>query len=186
MRNRIRELREARGMSQADLAKLIGTSSVSVGRYEKQPDRITLPLLEKIAHALRCKAIDIITDGMVDRVTYIPLMQSSTTVALDDSVTSYIGHADGLEAAQVMDDAMSPTLGIGDLCVIDTTIQTVERDGVFAIKSKDRIIIRRISLNPINQQLRVSADNQLYGAPIDARPRDLKIEGRVVWAGKRL
>ncbi len=32
--NRVRELREARGLSQADLARLLGVSAYTVGRWE--------------------------------------------------------------------------------------------------------------------------------------------------------
>lgn len=187
MKNRIRELREARGMSQADLARLIGTSAVSVGRYEKHAERITLPLLEEIANALRCDALDIITDGeTASGVVKVPIMGTKSNLALDTSIVAGIGRDSDLFAFRVADDAMSPTLSIGDLCVVDAAIQDVDLDGIFAIKSKDRTIIRRIALNPVNQQLRVSSDNQLYGAPIEARPRDIKVEGRVVWVGKRL
>jgi ribosome-binding protein aMBF1 (putative translation factor) len=47
------KLRQERGMTQADLAKAIGTRQANVSRLERFDTNLTLDTLEKVARALR-------------------------------------------------------------------------------------------------------------------------------------
>jgi ribosome-binding protein aMBF1 (putative translation factor) len=49
---RIIQLRQQRGMTQADLAKAIGTRQANVSRLERFDTNLTLDTLEKVAEAL--------------------------------------------------------------------------------------------------------------------------------------
>ncbi len=51
------KLREQRGMTQADLAKAIGTRQSNVSRLERFDTNLTLGTLEKVAQALGVKLI---------------------------------------------------------------------------------------------------------------------------------
>ena len=53
--NNIGKLRHARGMSQQQLANKLNTPAVSVGRYEREDQRLSLPLL---APLLPCLCLD--------------------------------------------------------------------------------------------------------------------------------
>lgn len=48
----VRELREARGLSQRELAERMGTTQSVVGRLEAGGSRPTIVTLERVAHAL--------------------------------------------------------------------------------------------------------------------------------------
>ena len=50
---RIKQVREERGMTQADLAAKVGVHSVYLSRIERGVQVPSLPLLEKLARALR-------------------------------------------------------------------------------------------------------------------------------------
>lgn len=50
--NRIRELREAKGLTQTDLAAAAGTDKSMVGRLEKGSRRLTTRWMERLAPAL--------------------------------------------------------------------------------------------------------------------------------------
>ncbi|MGB7748393.1 MAG: helix-turn-helix transcriptional regulator [Verrucomicrobiia bacterium] len=52
---KIIKLRERRGMTQADLAKAIGTRQANVSRLERFDTNLTLGTLEKVAEALGVK-----------------------------------------------------------------------------------------------------------------------------------
>jgi len=58
--NKIRKIREQRGLSQAKLAELIGATQSGIGKYERAERQVTLPVLEKIAEALQCTVADLI------------------------------------------------------------------------------------------------------------------------------
>ncbi|WP_394433721.1 helix-turn-helix domain-containing protein [Streptomyces sp. SGAir0957] len=51
----VRTWRRERGLSQAQLAELIGTGQAAISRIESGRDTPTLPLLVRIATALQCK-----------------------------------------------------------------------------------------------------------------------------------
>ena len=175
-------------MSQNDLARLLGTTGVSVGRYEKEPGRVTVPLLEEISRALNCSVSDLIGDGQIieQPVVILPFRGKKTRMAFDGDQVERIGLPANLQAIEVLDDAMAPTLGMGDICLIDRTVSAVQRDGIFALDTGGHTLVKRVAFNPIKKLITITNDNPLYAPLGDAKPGDVKVAGRVVWAGKRL
>lgn len=188
MKLRIKELREARKMSQNDLATFLNTTGVSVGRYEKEPSRVNVPLLEEIARALNCRVVDLFSDGGgVDQpVVILPFRGMQKKLAFDGEQITHIGKPSHLQVIEVFDDAMATTLSPGDICMIDRTVAAVKQDGVYALDIEGKTLVKRISYNPIRKLLSITNDNKLYAPLGDAKPGEVKIAGRVVWAGKRL
>jgi transcriptional regulator with XRE-family HTH domain len=72
--SRLREARKKKGYSQADLAKIIKTSTIQVGRYERGAEP-TATLLSSIAYAL-----DVTTDYLVRGETYKNRIQGSDDI----------------------------------------------------------------------------------------------------------
>jgi transcriptional regulator with XRE-family HTH domain len=60
MQNRIREIREAKGLSQPQLAEKVGTSQPQMDRLEKGQRRLTQEWMQRIAKALKCEPGDLI------------------------------------------------------------------------------------------------------------------------------
>lgn len=58
--NRIRELREAAGLEQAELAARAGVTTQQVGRHERGERRLTIQLIQRYAQALEVTAADIL------------------------------------------------------------------------------------------------------------------------------
>lgn len=52
--SRLKDLREARGLSQRDLAKLVDLPQSSIARYETGAYSISLAAAQRIADALEC------------------------------------------------------------------------------------------------------------------------------------
>jgi len=59
----LRQIRERRGWTQKDLAKRLNTTDVSVSRYEKEDNRLTLPLLKQMSKALGCSIAEIVGEA---------------------------------------------------------------------------------------------------------------------------
>jgi phage repressor protein C with HTH and peptisase S24 domain len=55
----LREIRKRRGLTQADVGAMINTTDVSISRYENEDDRLTLPLMRKLAAKLDCTIAEI-------------------------------------------------------------------------------------------------------------------------------
>jgi transcriptional regulator with XRE-family HTH domain len=187
MQLRIRELREERNMTQNDLGNLLGTTGVSVGRYEKEPGRVTVPLLEQIAKALNCHVADLIgVDRPSERsVIVLPVRGQPKSMALDYEVAESLGDTTTLQAVEIEDDAMLPTMGRGDMCVIDRSVNAVTKDGIYIIDVDSMTLIQRIAYNPIKRTMFISSDSPLHAPLGEAQPGDVKIAGRVVWTSRR-
>ena len=52
MKNRIRECRKAAGLSLKELSKLVGTSFVTISRYERGDNEPSIGMWEQLASAL--------------------------------------------------------------------------------------------------------------------------------------
>ena len=188
MQLRIRELREERHMTQSDLAKRLGTTGVSVSRYEREPGRVTVPMLEQIAKALNCHVADILGLGRSTERTVIvlPVRGLPKKMALDFEIAEELGNTETLQVVEVEDDAMMPTMGRGDRCVIDRSVSSVTKDGIYVIDIDGMTLIQRIAWNPIRKTMHISSDSPLHAPLGEAQPGDVKIAGRVLWAGKKL
>lgn len=188
MQLRIRELREERNMTQSDLAKRLGTTGVSVSRYEREPGRVTVPMLEQIAKALNCHVADILGIGRSTERTVIalPVRGKPKSLAIDFEVAEELGDTSALQAIEIEDDAMLPTMGRGDRAVIDRTVTSVTRDGIYVIDIDGMTLIQRIAYNPIRKTMFISSDSPQHSPLGEALPGDVKIAGRVLWVGKRL
>lgn len=60
--NRLREWRVAARLSQEELAEKVGSTGVSIGRYETGKRSLTIEMLEQFAAALDCKPADLLPD----------------------------------------------------------------------------------------------------------------------------
>ena len=61
--NRLKEFREARGLSLAALAGLVGTTGQQISHLELGKRHLTVEWLEKLALALECHPWDIVGEG---------------------------------------------------------------------------------------------------------------------------
>jgi transcriptional regulator with XRE-family HTH domain len=62
--NKIKEIREAQGMSQEELGRRIGTVGTTISRLETGARKLKQHQMEAIARVLRCKPADLIADGL--------------------------------------------------------------------------------------------------------------------------
>ena len=188
MQLRIRELREERNMTQNDLAKRLGTTGVSISRYEREPGRVTVPILEQLAKALNCHVADLIGVGRSAERTVIalPVRGKPKSLALDFEVAEELGDTSTLQAIEIEDDAMQPTMARGDRAVIDRTVNSVTRDGIYVLDIDGMTLIQRIAWNPIRKTMHISSDNPQHTPLGEAVPGDVKIAGRVLWVGKKV
>jgi DNA-binding XRE family transcriptional regulator len=60
MGSMLKQIREARGLTQEQLAERLNTTGVSVSRYEKEEQRLTLPLLRQLSGILNVSVAQII------------------------------------------------------------------------------------------------------------------------------
>ncbi len=96
------------------------------------------------------------------------------------------GRHDWLAAHLVQGDSMAPTLLDGDHVLVDTADRQPLSDGLYAIESESRAVLKRLSINPATQLVAILSDNASYPSFPDCDPAQIRVIGRVVWLGRRL
>ncbi len=83
-------------------------------------------------------------------------------------------------------DSMYPTINDGDEMLIDMLQRQATREAIYALRSGDAVMVKRISPDPRQPgRITVSSDNP-NAKSWEADQQDIRIVGRVVWLGKPL
>lgn len=89
----------------------------------------------------------------------------------------------------VVGESMEPTLGKGDVILIDHTDTSVGYDGIYVLRIGDSLLVKRLQRLP-NTIIKVSSDNPAYQSfDIDlsnTSDNEVSIIGRAVWSGRRI
>lgn len=94
---------------------------------------------------------------------------------------------EGLLLFTVAGDEMAPTLRAGDLALCDRAEAALDRGGLYAFSTDDRIVVRRVQCRFDGSVLLISDDPHYETEAL--HPQDaarLRILGRVVWHGRSL
>jgi phage repressor protein C with HTH and peptisase S24 domain len=84
-------------------------------------------------------------------------------------------------------DSMEPSIGEGDLLLVDTSRHSPQDDGIYVLRVDDDVIAKRLQ-HDWQGGLWVRSDNPLYNDQhiTDEAASRLKVVGRVVWVGRRV
>jgi Peptidase S24-like len=96
------------------------------------------------------------------------------------------GGIDKLAVIQVDGDSMQPSLSHGDHILIDVGDRERLRDGIYVLRSDDVLLVKRLSINPLNRRVNVLSDNPNYPTWTDCSAHDIDVIGRVIWVGRKL
>lgn len=91
-----------------------------------------------------------------------------------------------LVVIRIAGDSMWPTLHHGDSVLVDTTIASVGRDGIYVIRLGDEVQCKRCSRHPVTGALTIASDNAAYPTYADIQPAGLAVLGRVIWTGRTM
>jgi Peptidase S24-like len=92
-----------------------------------------------------------------------------------------------LSVIQVSGDSMSPTLVDGDDILVDRADGAERiRDGIYVLRVDDSLIVKRLTINPVQLSFSVRSDNPAYPDWNDVNPANIDIVGRVIWTGRRI
>lgn len=195
----IRHIRESRGLTLREVAQRLETSAATVSRWEREPQRVTVPVLNNLARVLDVDPAALLEQlrtpdrpaGNGELVMVRRLRVANNSGADNPFDANYISRLTGTAASSlailtVQSDAMAPTVNIGDQALIDLTKTALDIPGVYAIKQGNLAHLRRINVILGSDHVRVTCDNPAYGDPLDVHPDKLEVCGRVIWLGKKL
>jgi phage repressor protein C with HTH and peptisase S24 domain len=201
--NNLAKLRQARGWSQQDVANLLNTTAVSVGRYERQDQRLDLPLLRRLAKIFDVTIGEIAGEPRINPDHYpVPVFDlrvaaGAGALAQDAEPVGHLMFREQwlrritndirrLFVLEVSGDSMWETLHDGDHVLVDPAQSNPRREGLYVIRLDDMLQVKRISMHPVKKLLTVKSDNPAYPSYDGIRPEDVSIMGRVVWIGRSL
>ncbi|HEX4156961.1 MAG TPA: S24 family peptidase [Rhizomicrobium sp.] len=201
--NNIGKLRHARGMSQQQLADKLNTTAVSIGRYEREDQRLSLPLLRRFA-----KVFDVTIGEIAGETRLTPDYLSvpvfdlraaagAGALAEDREPAGHLMFREQwlrrmandihrLFVLEISGDSMWETLHDGDHALVDPSQTNPRREGLYVIRIDDMLQVKRISMHPVTKLLTVKSDNPAYRSFDNIKPDEISIMGRVVWIGRSL
>lgn len=201
--NNIGKLRHARGMSQQQLAEKLNTTAVSIGRYEREDQRLSLPLLRRFG-----KIFDVTIGEVAGETRLTPDYLSvpvfdlraaagAGALAQDNEPAGHLMFREHwlrrmasdihrLFVLEISGDSMWETLHDGDHALVDPAQTNPRREGLYVIRIDDMLQVKRISMHPVTRLLTVKSDNPAYRTFDNIKPDDITIMGRVIWIGRSL
>jgi phage repressor protein C with HTH and peptisase S24 domain len=201
--NQLSRLRHDRGMSQQELAKKLNTTAVSIGRYEREDQRLNLPLLRRLAAVFGVSIAEIAGEAHASpEHRAIPVFDlraaaGAGAIAADTPVTEHLMFREqwlrrismdlkALFVLEISGDSMWETLHDGDHVLVDRAQTNPRREGLYVIRIDDMLQVKRISMHPVSKLLTVKSDNPAYRTYENISPDDISIMGRAVWIGRSL
>ncbi|MFO1068058.1 MAG: helix-turn-helix domain-containing protein [Geminicoccaceae bacterium] len=166
---RMRALRQARGMSQIELAEKIGRHQTAIGPYERDEYAPPRQVVERIAEALDTTP-EFLLFGRDPRRTSLPLIGRLIPGGLFLPAPAAGSRAmrlaeERLAAVSIEDDSMAPLLRPGQLALVraeaDTDVRNLIGFDVLAELADGRALLRR--MHPAAQADRY--DLTAYSAP---------------------
>ena len=209
----VKKARLDAGMNQEQLANQIGTSKANISSWEHGRHSPNLADVLKIAVATRCPVPDDVKDQIVaaskigekETGVFVPLLENSGEMgggaeALEtDVIAKRLPLTEGFVSRLGADpkrlrfigaygDSMEPTIGSGDVLLVDTGINQVNVDGVYVLRTHGRLFVKRVRQR-LSGEFEVSSDNPNHDT-VDTLNGDFEVEviGRViyVWHGNPL
>lgn len=174
------------------LEQLLGTAA-STGMLALPPPRLVSPRAEPVMIAgleyAPLPVMDISAAAGAGRL--VPENADGEAVSHSVFRTSWLrgvtsAPLERLVVIRIAGDSMWPTLHHGDSVLVDTTISSIGRDGVYVIRLGDEVQCKRCSRHPVSGALTIASDNSAYPTYTDIQPNGLVVLGRVIWAGRTM
>ena len=84
-------------------------------------------------------------------------------------------------------DNMAPTIGAGDMVLVDSSVTRAECDGIYSVaNSSCAHTFRRIQLSAAGGMVSILNDNPRYGNESGVNPADVRVVGRVLGVYRNL
>jgi transcriptional regulator with XRE-family HTH domain len=207
--NQLRRIREARKLTLEAVAERLATTAVSISRYERVDQKLTLPLMRRFAKALNTTVAEIAgeqlpeaeSEGMV-RVPELDVRatagQGHGLVEVNDGHESdarvayhgfpasgfrevYGTAPESVRVLSVVGDSMSPELRPGQKILVDLNDRMPSPPGIFVLWDGLGNVIKRVEhiAHSDPPTVRISSDNPRYAA-FERSLEEAYIQGRVI------
>ena len=202
--NLIKQLREAKKITQVELAKRIGMSKGNLSQIEKGTIGTSQDNLKKIAEVLGCSVGQLlgevsITSDIVYNIRYYSNIedifknQEYDFINVSDKLLKLLRISDykNLVISKSNEKNMEPIISNNDFLIIDTTKKEPFNNKIYIVKERNCIKIKRVLMkSPIDTVITIKSENEIDG---EYPPYTVSIEkakemilGQVVFYGRSI
>ena len=190
---RIKERREAIGLTQDELAKRIGFSDrSSVTKIEKSGDQVTLKTVEKMVAALSCSVQYLMGwENMPSKAVRIPVLgrvaagipiEAIEEIVGEEEITEVMSRQGEYFGLLIKGDSMEPRILDGDVVIVRKQSDADSGDLVIALINGEDGVCKRLMKYP--ESIALVSNNQKY-APLvftlkEVEEKPVQIIGKVV------
>jgi phage repressor protein C with HTH and peptisase S24 domain len=205
----LKQIRRAKGLTQRHVARSVGVTEGTISKYEREDSRLSLPVLRQLTAALDTTIAAIAgeapfgEDGdLNDDFALVPVIDaraSAGTGSLTEGEQAQHHNAyrrqwlrnvtsappERLFVLEVNGDSMFPTVTHGDHILVDPTKTHFDTDGIYVIRKRDTVHVKRITIGLGTDSVVIKSDNPAY-ATETVNQDDVEVVGRVVWLGRHV
>lgn len=201
--NFIKEKREEKGISQAELGRLLGVSQQHIQRFEKDYP-VPVKYASKLAQILDIDIKELLPEELKDISLSDPQLVKIDVLdvraccgnGIESFTENVIGQhlmtlpalreitsaaPENIKIIKAIGESMMPTIHTDDIVWVDISVKTPTSDGLYILCIGSDLLIRRIQINPFDNTAMIRADNSQY-APIPHNDyRSIKVIGKVIY-----
>lgn len=207
------QIRKARGLSQSDLADMVGVNQSTIQRAETMHASAKMETYERCAAALSVPLAALFGADPIAVEDGLPAPNGSALVPIHDVHASagdgavvdgedQIGslafprdyltrltrsHPRHLKIISVKGDSMLPTVADDDLVMLDLSKRDLSYDGLFVIRDNgDALQVKRVGRASQPGAVTIISDNRQLYPPVERSLQHIEVIGRVIWHGRKV
>ena len=182
--DRLNKIFQERGINQTEAARKIGVSRQAIARWLKgtaEPERdkvIALAEFLELSPAYLMFGNAVSSDSLQIDDDMVRLLRVAKQWIFANCANAKLNK---LHIINAFDDSMKPTIGKGDLIIVDTSKTMIVGDGIYAIQAGDDTFIKRVQ-RQVDGSVLLLSDNPHY-QPYKVPPEDretMKIVGKCI------
>lgn len=205
--DKIKKIISDKGLTQEKFGVLIGKTNACINQWIKGRRDLSTTDVEKI-----CDVFSVSPNYLYDREDELTIPSDIVKIdVLDVSACcgngvaniseNVIGHQfiskqllkdftftapENIKIIRAVGDSMTPTINPQDMIWIDISIKEPSSDGLYLLTVGQDLMIKRIQINPFNNQVQIKSDNPAYAPIVMNDYREISCIGKVIYHMKRV
>lgn len=204
---KIKKIIKERNLTQEKFGSIIGKTNACVNQWIKGKRDLSTADIEKI-----CDSFSVSPNFLYDRESNLTIPSDIVKIdVLDVSACcgngitniseNVIGHQfvsknllkeftftapENIKIIRAVGDSMIPTINPQDMIWIDMSVKEPSSDGLYLLTVGQDLMIKRIQINPFNNQVQVKSDNPAYAPILLNDYKEISCIGKVIYHMKRV
>ena len=204
---KIKKIIDDRNLTQDKFGSMIGKTNACVNQWIKGKRDLSTSDIEKI-----CDVFSVSPNFLYNRETDTTIPSNIVKIdVLDVSACcgngianiseNVIGHQfvsknllkeftftapENIKIIRAVGDSMTPTINPQDMIWIDISVKEPSSDGLYLLTVGQDLMIKRIQINPFNNQVQIKSDNPAYSPIVLNDYREISCIGKVIYHMKRV